>query len=450
MNTFEEAGGNMNSNQNPAGDSRRSSGSIRPFRISFSDSEIQDLRARLANTRWPDNLPDAGWSRGVPVDYLRRLADHWRERYDWRAHEAALNELPHFVTGIDGQTIHFLHVRSSRPDAEPLILLHGWPGSFLWFERVIGLLAEPADGAAFHLVIPSLPGFGFSTPLAETGWGPERMAGAMDELMTRLGYERYGVHGGDTGAFVAPLLGRLAPERVTGVHLNAFLTFPMGLDGELEGLDEGDRARWAVMERYNDGYVQIQSKSPHTLAFGLHDSPAAQLAWIAEMFQRLTDMPEGATAEEVIGIDSFLTNVTLYWLTGSGGSSAQVYYEAMKAADWGGGDDGDSGSGEDSGDWSAGEDGSGEGSAEWADAGGEASGDGEAEWDAAGGWAPERGTVPTAILLSQKKDVTIRRFAERDHNVVRWTELEHGGHFLALERPAEFARDVQEFFGGLG
>lgn len=401
---------------------------IRPFHIEVAQRQVDDLRTRLANTRWPDNLPDVGWTRGVPTAYLRTLAEHWQQRYDWRTHEAALNELPHFMTEIDEQAIHFLHVRSPEPDATPLMLLHGWPGSFLWFEPVIDRLTDPRKHGgepsdAFHLVVPSLPGFGFSTPLAAPGWGSERMATALLELMTRLGYDSFGVQGSDTGAFVAPAMGRQAPARVVGVHVNALIAFPMGMDGELDDLSEADQRRSDAMEVYNDGYLQIQAKSPYTLAYGLHDSPVAQLAWMVELYQRLTDKPDDVDVEEVIDIDRLLTHVSLYWFTGTGGTSAQVYYEDITANDWSAGDE----------------------DANW---------DGETpDWGSDGGdsdsWAMPAGTVPTAVLLG-RFDVTVGRFVERDHNLVRWTELDRGGHFLAMEQPQLFTDDVRAFFAALG
>ncbi|WP_434971496.1 epoxide hydrolase family protein [Micromonospora peucetia] len=392
---------------------------IRPFRIDIPQEQWDDLTARLANTRWPV-LPDVGWSRGVPVGDLKGLAEHWRTRYDWRAHEAELNRIPQFVTEIDGQRIHFLHVRSPEPDATPLMLLHGWPGSILEFLDVIGPLTDPrAHGGdpadAFHLVVPSLPGFGFSTPLAGPGWGSETMATALVRLMSRLGYERYGVQGGDTGSWVAPAIGRQAPEQVLGVHVNALLTYPIGADGELDGLTDAEQQRLAAMDSYNDGYLQIQAKSPHTLAYGLHDSPTGQLAWIVEMFHRLTDRPADEPLDTVVDSDWLLTNVSLYWLAGAGGSAAQVYYEDITANAWS------------------------DGAGEWGDTG--------ADGDAAAGWAaPAAGTVPTGVLVSTAKDVTIRRFAEREHHVVHWTEYDRGGHFFALEQPRLFTSDVRDFF----
>ncbi|TDD56967.1 epoxide hydrolase [Nonomuraea terrae] len=374
---------------------------IHPFRIDVPQDQIDDLHTRLAAARWPDELPGVGWSRGVPVGYLRELADYWRTGYDWRAHEAALNGHPQFTTAVDGQNVHFLHVRSPEPDALPLLLLHGWPGTFADFLDVIGPLSDPrshgGDPAdAFHLVIPSLPGFGCSTPLAGPGMSAARMAGVLVELMSRLGYDRYGVQGYDTGSWVAPEIGKQAPDRVAGVHVNAMITFPAGVEGEMDGLSEAEQRRWQAMQDFNDGYLQCNSKRPQTVAYGLHDSPVGQLAWIVEKYKELTDPVDGLP-EDSVSRDRMLTTVSLYWLTGTAASSAQVYYEEMTAAGWG---------------------------------------------------EPQRGTVPTGVLVSAH-DVTVRLWAERDHHIVHWTELDSGGHFLAMEAPPALVGDVRLFFGKL-
>ncbi|WP_068921672.1 epoxide hydrolase family protein [Planobispora rosea] len=387
---------------------------IRPFRIDIPQAQLDDLGARLAGTRWPDEVPGVGWSRGVPVDYLKELAEYWRTGYDWRAHEAALNEHPQYTTTIDGQNIHFLHVRSPEPGAVPLVLLHGWPGGVVDFLDVIGPLSDPrAHGGdpadAFHLVIPSLPGFGFSTPLAGPGMNAAAMARVLVRLMSLLGYERYGVQGYDTGSWVAPAIGRQAPGQVVGVHVNALITFPIGEEGEMDGLSETEQRRWQAMQDFNDGYLQCNSKRPQTVTYGLHDSPVGQLAWIVEKFKELTD-PEEGLPEDSVDRDRILTDVSLYWLTGTAGSAAQIYYEEISANAWSDGS-GDA--------WSA------------------ESGDG---WAAA-----QPGTVPTGVLVSAH-DVTVRRWAERDHNVVHWTELDRGGHFLAMEAPGLLVDDVRAFF----
>ncbi len=398
---------------------------MRTFRIDIPQTQLDDLHARLADTRWPDELPGVGWSRGVPVEYLRELAEYWRTRYDWRTHEAELNEHPQYVASIEGQDIHFLHVRSPEPDAAPLLLLHGWPGGVVDFLDVIGPLSDPrAHGGdpadAFHLVIPSLPGFGFSTPLAGPGMGASRMAGLLVQLMARLGYERYGIQGYDTGTWVAPEMGKQDPDHVSGIHLNAMITFPIGEEGELDGLTETEQRRWQAMQDFNDGYLQCNSKRPQTVAYGLHDSPVGQLAWIVEKFKELTD-PEDGLPEDGIGRDRILTGVSLYWFTGTAGSAAQIYYEEISANAWSG-----------AGDWSADSGGDGGDSTGWDDGGG--------DW-AAG----QRGTVPTGVLVSTH-DVTIRRWAERDHNIVHWRELDRGGHFLAMEAPDLLVGDVRAFF----
>lgn len=373
---------------------------IRPFTIRISEDEIADLRARLAHARWPAELPGAGWSRGVPGAYLKPLAEYWRTQYDWRKAEQKLNALPHFTTSLDGQTIHFLHVRSPEPAATPLMLIHGWPSSFLEYLDVIGPLSDPRShgndpSQAFHLVIPSIPGFGFSTPLLEGGWTHGRIAEAFVTLMAQLGYERFGVQGGDSGALIATEMGHKAPEHVIGVHVNALFTFPSGEEGEFEGLTEADQQRLAAMESFNDGYMQIQWHSPQTLAYALNDSPIGQLAWIMEQFHAWTNSPSGLP-EDVIDRDLLLTNVSLYWFTGSAGSSAQIYYEARHNP---------------------------------------------------AAWEPRpRGAVPTGVLLSKARDMTVRRFAERDHHIVHWSEYEEGGHFFALENPSAFVDDVRAFF----
>jgi pimeloyl-ACP methyl ester carboxylesterase len=398
----------------------------RPFRIDIPQAQLEDLKARLVRTRWPDELPGVGWSRGVPVGYLKELAEYWRTAYDWRMHEAALNAHPQYVATVDGQNIHFLHVRSPEPDATPLMLLHGWPGGVVDFLDVIGPLSNPSahggDPAdAFHLVIPSLPGFGFSTPLAGPGMSPARMATVLTQLMSRLGYERYGVQGYDTGSWVAPEMGKQAPDHVVGVHVNAMITFPIGADGEMDGLTEVEQRRWQAMQDFNDGYLQCNSKRPQTIAYALHDSPVGQLAWIVEKFKELTD-PEDGLPEDSVDRDRMLTDVSIYWLTGTAGSAAQVYYEEMTANAW---------SEAAAGDWDTNAGGSTD-SAAW--------GDGGDDWAAS-----QRGTVPTGVLVSSH-DVTIRRWAERDHNVVHWTELDRGGHFLAMEAPDLLVADVREFF----
>lgn len=371
---------------------------ITPFRIDIPQAEVDDLNARLAATRWPDELPDVGWGYGIPVSYVRGLAEYWRTGYDWRAQETRLNTHPQFVTEIQGQRVHFLHVRSPEPDALPLLMVHGWPASFVEFLDVIGPLTDPrAHGGdpadAFHLVIPSPPGFAFSGPTRRAGdASSDRYAELFAELMARLGYDRYGTQGGDLGSFVAPQLGRIDTEHVVGVHTNGLLTIG-GWDEDNSGYDEADQRRAARMAEFDEvgGYAAIQSTRPQTLAFGLHDSPAGLLAWIADLFHTFTN-PDTELPEDAVDRDALLTNVTIYWLTGTLASSTRIYKEGQA---WG---------------------------------------------------APlESSGVPTGCALFPG-DSTIRAIAERQNNVVHWAEYDRGGHFAAMEAPDLLVADVREFF----
>jgi pimeloyl-ACP methyl ester carboxylesterase len=375
---------------------------IRPYRINVPQADVDDLRERLARTRWARDLPGTGWERGVPVAYLRELAAHWAKEYDWRAHEAGLNAYPQFITTIDGSDVHFLHVRAAEPGATPLLLLHGWPGSIVEFLDMIDPLTDPAahggDPAdAFHLVIPSLPGYGFSGPLTETGWTDGRAAAALIELMARLGYERYGVQGGDVGAFIAPLMGRMAPGQIIGVHVNALVTFPSGDPADMAALTEAERGRLAAMKEWQQrsgAYLQIQGTRPQTIGQSLVDSPSGLLAWIVEKFQEWTD-PAAKLPEDAVDRDRILTDVSIYWFTATAGSAAHTYYERFNDPSM---------------------------------------------------WMPrERSTVPTAVAVFTT-DLSIRPFADKVNNVVRWSEFDRGGHFAALEAPDLLTTDVREFF----
>jgi pimeloyl-ACP methyl ester carboxylesterase len=304
---------------------------ILPFRIEIAQSALDDLRDRLARTRWPDELPDAGWDYGVSLGYIKELAEYWLTSYDWRKHEKRLNEFPQFTTNIDGANIHFLHIRSSEKDALPLILTHGWPGSIVEFLDLIGPLADPRSHGgnpvdAFHLVIPSIPGFGFSGPTLDKGWDIRRIARAWAELMSRLGYDRYGAQGGDWGAIISRVLAE-GREHVCGVHVNYLHTVPMD-DFDPSQLSEEDCERLERAQRYRSapaGYARLQSTRPQTLSYALTDSPVGQLAWIAEKFHEWTDPACRVDA------DRLLTNVMFYWLTGTAGSSARLYYENLKS-----------------------------------------------------------------------------------------------------------------------
>ncbi|MEU1735206.1 epoxide hydrolase family protein [Streptosporangium sp. NPDC020145] len=371
---------------------------IHPFRIDIPQTRLDDLRGRLAATRWPDELPGVGWSYGVPVAYARKLADYWRTGFDWRAAEARLNAFPQFTTEIDGQNIHFLHARSPEPDALPLIITHGWPGSVAEFMKIIGPLTDPvsyggARSDAFHVVAPSIPGFGFSGPTTETGWDLRRVARAWAELMDRLGYRRYGAQGGDSGAVISPMLGRTAPENVVGVHVNGALGFPTGDPAEFVGLTPEELARLGQYQNQDQaGYAIIQATRPQTLAFGLHDSPAAQLTWIVEKFKEWTD-PAHELPEDAVDVDQLLTDVSVYWFTGTAASAARLYKEEQKS-------------------WGA---------------------------------AAEHSALPHGVAVFPG-DAGVRRIAEREHNVVHWSEFSRGGHFAAMEAPDLLTEDIRTFF----
>lgn len=381
---------------------------ITPFRIDIPQADIDDLHARLDRTRWPEEAPGDGWSRGVPTAYLRELAQHWRRHFDWRAQEAAINRHPHVLTTIQDQPIHFLHIRSPQPDATPLLLIHGWPGSFVEFLDMVGPLSDPAaHGAdpadAFHLVIPSIPGHGFSRPLTSEGWTHHRIAQAFVELMGRLGYPRFGVQGGDAGAFIAPEMGRVDPRALIGVHVNALVQIPdvVRIGTTLPVMNGEERERLDRFKHFSDemrGYDHIQATRPKTLAYGLTDSPVGQLAWMVEKFKEWSD-PRATLPEDAISRDHILTNASLYWFTGTAGSSANLYYETQH--------------------------------------------------DPHGREKKGKNPVPTAVALSKSQDVTIRRWAEAENNIVRWTEFDRGGHFLALEQPEALTADLRAFFRAL-
>ncbi|RSN21410.1 epoxide hydrolase [Amycolatopsis sp. WAC 01416] len=375
---------------------------IKPFRIDVPQAELDDLADRLARVRWANELPadqvtdgvqrgpvTPGWEYGVPLEYVRRLVAYWREGYDWRKWEAKLNEYPQFTTEIDGQNIHFLHVRSPEPDATPLILTHGWPNSVFEYLDLIDRLTDPRSNGgdpadAFHVVIPSLPGFGFSGPTREKGWNRYRTAQAWAELMRRLGYERYGTHGNDAGSFVAPEVGRAATEHVIGVHVTQLFSFPSGDPAEFEGMTEQELEYLQFLQHFNDnmsGYAKLQESAPQNLAHALADSPTGQLAWSAQLLAGTSD-------------DHVLTNATLYWLTNTAASAARFYYEDKHAEH-----------------------------------------------------PSEPTTAPTGLASFAYDFRPLRRFAERDHaNIVSWQEFDRGSHWATQDAPDLLLGDIRDFF----
>jgi epoxide hydrolase len=380
---------------------------IRPFRIEIREADLEDLRDRLARTRWPAELPAPGWSRGVPADYVRELAEYWRVGFDWRKQEMVLNEFPQFTSTIDGQTIHFIHVRSPEPDALPLVLTHGYPSSVIEYLDVIGPLTDPrAHGGdpadAFHVVVPSLPGFGFSSPLAETGWESVRTAKAWIELMRRLDYDRYGAHGADIGAGISGDLGIHDPDRIVGAHVatdpSALALLGGMLPDEADDMTEAQKRRLAELRAWESdgrGYLQIQSTRPQTLAYGLSDSPVAQLAWIVEKFKEWTN-PAAELPEDAVDRDRLLTTVSIYWFTGTASSAATFIYEAAHA---------------------------------------------EREWGAVSP-AP----IGMAVFAA---DEMMGYILNRDGQIRHWAEFEAGGHFPAMEVPSLLVEDIRTFFRDL-
>ena len=361
--------------------------SINPFRIAIPDADLDDLKARLARTRWPEAECVDDWTQGIPLAYTRRLADYWANEYDWRAREEALNRFDHYTTEIDGLDIHFIHQRSGRDDAFPLLITHGWPGSIAEFGKVI----EPLTEHGFDVVCPSLPGYGFSAKPTGTGWGVEKIATAWDTLMGRLGYERFGAQGGDWGAAVTTQIGR-NKGRCAAIHLNMPLGFP---PGKLENpTDEEQRAleRGQYYQKWDSGYSKQQSTRPQTVGYGLVDSPVGQLAWIVEKFWSWTD--SDGDPENVLTKDEMLDNVMLYWLTASAASSARLYWESFNAFG-----------------------------------------------------SFDRVELPTGIAAFPREILKApRSWCEGGYNITHWTDMPRGGHFAAFEQPELFVEDVKKFF----
>lgn len=371
---------------------------IERFELRVEDAVLDDLRRRLALARLPDQIDDSGWEYGFPTDYLGELVDYWRDRYDWRAQEARLNELPHLRTLIDEQSIHFVHARSAHPDALPLLLVHGWPGSVVEFLEVIPRLTDPEAhggraGDAFHVVAPSLPGYGLSEPTRARGWDPWRIASAFVELMERLEYGRYGAQGGDWGAQVATRIGALDPEHCGAIHLNMPLADRPGEDVPLTDEDRADLAAMARFQREEAGYAQEQGTKPQTLGAALDDSPTGLLAWIVEKFRGWSDCD--GDPETVFTRDQLITNVMLYWVTRTATSSARLYWELQHSREA----------------------------------------------------PPEYVGVPTGVARYPGEVIRFpRSWVERRYNVTHWAEMPRGGHFAAMEQPTLFVEDLRRFF----
>jgi epoxide hydrolase len=381
---------------------------LRPFQIQITDSDLDDLHRRLDATRWADPAPDTrtDFGRGVPQPYLQQLANYWRHDFNWRDQEARLNQIPQFIAEIDGQQIHYLHVRSPEPNALPLLINHGYPSSVVEFYGLIGPLSDPRSHGgdpqdAFDLVIPSLPGFGFSTPVRQTGWELGRTTSAFAELMAQLGYSRYGTHGGDIGAGVSGRLGAIDAAHVVGMLV---VTDPgsLGLAGEQfpipDHLTEDERARVEQERtawRAERGYLDLQGHRPETIAAALTDSPVGQLAWIVEKFQTWTN-PASKTPEDAVERDQMLSNVSLYWFTRSGASAARFLSEAEHS---------------------------------------------DLDWI-----APS--DVPSAWVVFNSEPI-MRRFMDPQHQMAYWSEHTEGGHFPAMEEPALLIEDLRAFFRNL-
>jgi epoxide hydrolase len=377
------------------------SDAVTPFRVDVPEADLVDLRERLARTRWPEAETVDDWSQGVPLAYLRELCEYWATRYDWRATEARLNAFPQFHTEIDGLGIHFLHVRSPHPDALPLVLTHGWPGSVVEFLKVIGPLTDPPDPAdAFHVVCPSLPGYGFSDKPGRRGWGVERIAAAWAQLMARLGYTRYGAQGSDWGTSITTWMAKRDPQAVAGIHLMPPLAAPNS--DTFDDLTEAEQAAIADMARaqdWEDGYSLEQSTRPQTIGYGLVDSPVLLAAWIVEKFRSWTDCD--GHPENVLTRDELLDNLMLYWLPGTGASAARLYWESFK----------------------------------------------QIQRTFAVG-TTDVIDVPTGCSIFPRENPRpSQRWAEKRFVDIRhWNELDRGGHFAALEQPELFVAELRAFF----
>ncbi|WP_374198776.1 epoxide hydrolase family protein [Mycobacterium sp. MYCO198283] len=368
---------------------------MKPFTIAVSEAALTDLRERLHRTRWPEPETVDDWSQGMPLAYTRELAAYWADGYDWRARESALNRFDQFVTEIDGLDIHFIHQRSPHDDAFPIVISHGWPGSVVEFHKVIEPLTDPtAHGGraedAFHVVVPSLPGYGFSGKPTTTGWGVERTAAAWETLMLRLGHDRYGAQGGDWGAAITTAIGSRGGH-CAAIHTNMPIARPTSLDN-LTAAQQAALQAMAHYQKQDSGYAKQQSTRPQTVGYGLTDSPVGQLAWIVEKFWSWMDCD--GHPENVLTRDELLDNVMLYWATASAASSARMYWESFGV--WG---------------------------------------------------SSVRVEVPTGVAAFPKEiGRPQREWCEANYHITHWTDMPRGGHFAAFEQPELFVADVRAFF----
>ncbi|WIM89241.1 alpha/beta fold hydrolase [Candidatus Mycobacterium wuenschmannii] len=369
---------------------------IRPYRIDVPAAVLEDLQQRLARSRWPEAETVDDWSQGIPLSYTRELASYWADGYDWRSREAALNTFDQYVTEIDGLDLHFIHQRSPHECALPLVLTHGWPGSVVEFHKVIEPLVNPPSGRAedaFHVICPSLPGYGFSGKPTDTGWGVEKIAEAWETLVGRIGYDRYGAQGGDWGAAVTTQIGRNG-GRCVGIHLNMPIAKPVK-DAEFSEEDQQALAAYVEHRKWGTGYSKQQSTRPQTLGYGLVDSPVGQMAWVVEKFWAWADCD--GHPEKVLTKDELLDNVMMYWVTGSGASSARLYWESFNRF-----------------------------------------------------VSDGRVDLPTGVASFPKEILrTPRAWCEAAYNITRWTTMPRGGHFAAFEQPDLFVDDVRAFFATL-
>jgi epoxide hydrolase len=392
-----------------SGDAMQNNVEIMPFQINITEQELADLKQRLAMTRFPDQIPETAWDYGTDTAWLRELITSWQNDFDWREQERQLNQFDQFLTRIDGVDIHFIHQRSPHPDATPLLITHGWPGSFVEFRNLIEPLTNPElyggnAEDAFHVIVPSLPGFGFSGKPDVRGYSPERIAHTLAALMERLSYEKYGAQGGDWGAIINRILASRYSERLIGLHSNFVLANPPADAAVAAAVPAQELARSEARQAYmaNEvAYQQIQGTKPQTLGVGLNDSPAGLAGWITEKFHGWSDMDSGVAGrpESRISKDDMLTNISIYWFTQSITSSSRIYFENRNAAA-----------------------------------------------------AEPIGfiTVPTAgAIFPAEIYLTPRAWAEAHYNIVRWTEMPSGGHFAALEEPELLLQDIRAFFRGL-